>query len=435
MSKTVKKLKDIFKIGKWPIITAGVLLTYLVVSLVVSSISNKVDETGIKIGSLTRKQTLNAIEQENRENVSAVADFNYYGESLNLFRTKYYIGIKYAETFAGQNIVLVNLETNQQIKFEVLSDKLDQEIMLSKLDDGFYAVYESDAYGKISRLYMENVLTSDNKFTTICRNNTIRTIELIANAQYFDGEKTKEPLLDKNYLYFKVTSQTAPEAQYDIAIVTSPSITGNKAVSLVGEDFGTSSEAEQLNDIAMKVKEQLEAQGYRVTLIKNNYGENINFYGENGVVGRVYNSQVKYMIFLDMIKEDTKMTRTKLVYSQYTQNEFAHYVFNALRENTTIFTDSTRLTNSSVTKSKYLNDNVNYDGDYEIREVSGSVLGTGIFSATSTENAFAKEYNYGVNCIKLILCNIGDASSVNNFKQNKDAIANAIAKGTIEYLK
>ncbi len=75
-----------------------------------------------------------------------------------------------------------------------------------------------------------------------------------------------------------------------------------------------------------------------------------------------------------------------------------------------------------------------YDGEYEIRETGGSVLGTGTYSETATQNANYTDNIYGINTIKIITTNIYDADSVSLWTSCKDSVAQAIADAFLQYL-
>ena len=84
-----------------------------------------------------------------------------------------------------------------------------------------------------------------------------------------------------------------------ILISTSPALTMT-GVSLVGEVVGNFVEAEQVYELALKIKADLEAKGLKVLLLKDEFGQDIQYYGKGGTLEKAYKSGAKYMIHLDM---------------------------------------------------------------------------------------------------------------------------------------
>ena len=83
---------------KWnvliPLALAVILTVYLIIALIVGLITNKggkkpVNHDIYNICSFNGNQTYQAIVNEDRENPVALEDYNFYGESLNLYFNQY----------------------------------------------------------------------------------------------------------------------------------------------------------------------------------------------------------------------------------------------------------------------------------------------------------------------------------------------------------
>ena len=423
---------------KWnviiPLVICVILTLYLFVSLAIGLISKGGKDDDIyRIGKLTGRQTRETILKENRENPVEIYDYNFYGESLNLFYDYYSLDIAANQTLKNRTVVLKDLLSDNVVRFENLSGKLDSQINLGKLKPGFYSVYIEEGE-TLQRVYMSRVLTLDNTFYTVMRNNQSTKVELLANKALFDSPKKEESLLDKNYLYIRVDAVTAEEyGEVDVAISTAPAMSGDVAVSPVGEERNGIVEAEEMFEMAQAVAARLQEAGLKVAILKDSFDDPILYYGQDGVAHRAYRNNAKYLIHLDMYIDTTT---TGVFYSNYTGNDFARAIFTRLMSDTSLFESEDKLRNCTTVTSSLLNDDMLYDQDWVIREAGGAVLGAGRFSQTSTANAaFAKDRIYGINTVDLVFINIKDKEQVDSWLANKAKAAEAIAQGIIDYLK
>ena len=417
---------------KWgvaiPLFICVVLILYLLISLIVGLAHPKqpAEMNIYSIGDLTGRQTYEIIMAEDRTEGIEVKDYNFYGESLNMYFSKYTVDISNANTLKGKKVVFKNLLADESIEFDC-SDKVDDQIILSKLKPGFYSVYIPS--GEVNkRVYMTAQLTTNNIFRTVTRNGHYLEIELIANSKLFDEEGQEVSTLDKNYLYVKVTDHEAaivPKAEYDVVISTSPALTVT-GVSLVGLEDNGVVQAEEMYQVAEKVAEKLTAAGLKVKILKSTYDENILFYGPNGTLNQAYNAKAKYMIHLDMSDEDDYYT----IYSCHTKGSFAKSVFSKIRSDADIYGSDEYLIESPTWE-----DGVS-DYVYPIREAGGVVLNAGkILQAASDNVTFAAKNIFGINTIYIETANIHNAENVDQWVQNKTKVAEAIAQGIIDYLK
>ncbi|MBR5048196.1 MAG: hypothetical protein IKX74_00855 [Erysipelotrichaceae bacterium] len=417
-----------------PMAVCAFLIIYLLVSLIIGLFFKGGKEMDIyRIGRYTGRQTYELIMKEDRANPVPVYDYNYYGESLNLYFDFYGMDLPASVTLRDKTVVLKDFCSDSVITFENLSEKADSQIDLASIPDGFYGVYLME--NEISeRVYMNHTVSFDDEIYTVTRDGKNRRIQLLANQKLFDTADAETSVLDRNYLYIKVET-VAPEEyhQYDIAISTSPAMSGDVAVSPNGEEKNGIVEAQEMYELAQAVADRLTAAGYKVLILKETYNENALYYGADGLLKRAVDAGCRYMIHLDM---EIDSTIPGVIYSNYTANNFARAIFTRLMNETELFSDESRLHACKLVQSTLLADGISYDQDWVIREAGGAVLGGGRFSATSGKNASFEANNvYGINTVSIRLCNIRDAEVVNRWLANKQAAAAAIAEGIKDYLK
>ncbi len=416
---------------KWkttiPAIICVILFLYLIISLIVTLFSGSSKDIDIyKIGDLNGKKTLEVINKEDRSNPVEVKDYNFYGESLNLYFDTYSLSISRSNTLNGKTVVLKDLlDENNVIEFADLTNKIDDQIDLGKLNDGFYSVYLKDGE-TLSRLYYSSIISYDNYMYTVRRNGTSKKVEIIADKTLFDQEGSNESVLDNNYIYIKVSTATDEEnTQYDFAISTAPALVYD-GVSLVGVEDNGIVEAQELYELATNLKTALEAKGFKVLILKDEYDQDISYYGTNGVLYKAYNSKAKYMIHLDMDEYGNKA----LLYSTKSSGKLAKGIFDSLMSSTTLYESTDYLSSCDLA-----DDDIN-DSQYEIREAGGVVLAAGTYSESSQQNAsFASNNKFGIDTIEIITTNINDVSDVTNWLENKTKAVDAIVNGILAVIK
>lgn len=420
----MKKRKIKWKVAI-PMAVLALLVLYLVLSLVIGLFTKKPSESNMFTPcNLTGKQTLKILENEDRTNVAVVKDYNFYGESLNLYYEVYDRNMAKSGTLDGKQIVLIDMCSDNKITFDI-SRNLDAQIDIAKLKPGFYSIYTLEGE-KYTRLYADKSITRDNVLYSVTRNGKRIRVELVANQKLFDAEGATESRLDRPYLYLNVTSEAVSEetSEYDLVIITAPALTLDH-VSPVGESANGIVEATELQAVADQLKNILTEKGLKVNVIKGGGDEYLKYYGKAGVVGKAYNSGAKYAIYLDMVTLDYEIL---MVHSSYVSDSFASSVFSKLK-------GIGLYSGNELTKSNRLDgDSGEADAYFEIRELGGVGLGTGTFSSTSAQNADYKNYKKGINAIEIITTNIRNASSVSLWNQKKADMAKAIAEGVLEYL-
>lgn len=400
-----------------------ILLLYFVITFTGSfSHKEEPDPEVYKICTYTGKQTLEAVDAEERAEAVTIRDFNYYGESLNLYFQNYELGMSTVDTMKGQSVVLVDMCTGEKTIMKC-SEKVDSQIDLGQLKAGFYAVYLQSGE-TMKRICFESKQFEDTTFYTVTRNSQRAKVQLIADKALFNEENATENRLDKDYLYIKVDFENVSEntTVYDVVITTAPSLTAN--ASAVGAKANGITEAEELFDVAEQIKAELEAAGLKVDILKDSYNEQVWYYGEDSVLQRAYQSRAKYMLNLDMLGANS-YSAPDVYYSEYTEGRLASAIVQQINATQVL---ELKAVSSGLTKD-------NFDDTFEIREAGGLVLGAGRYSASSQKNAsFAEENRYGINTVLIVYINIDKANAVNSFTSNKAALAKATAQGVLDCL-
>lgn len=405
-----------------------ILFLYLIISLLISLFSGSNKDVDIyKIADFSGNKTLQIINSEDRSNSIEVKDYSFYGESLDLYFSNYSLSMPKSDTLNGKTVVLKDLIDDKNIiTFENLTNEIDNQIKLDELKDGFYSIYLQNGE-VLSRLFYSSVLSYDNVFYTVRRDGQIKKIELIADKSLFDYQKKKETVnvLDNNYLYLKVSTVAADQSsQYDIAISTAPALV-YEGVSLTGVEDNGIVESEQLYQLALDIKAQLESKGLKVLLIKDTHDQDIAFYGNGGVLNKAYSSKAKLFIHLDMDEYGDKA----VLYSSKSSSQLASAIFTGLLNDCNIYENDQYLLASSLTEDG------NNDAQFEIREAGGKLLAAATYSENSQNNkSFAYDNRYGMNAVDVILTNINEADDVANFLNNKDKIVTSIVSGICSYL-
>lgn len=418
---------------KWnvviPLGLSVILVLYLLISLIAGLFGPKTGNLDIyTIGNFNAKKTLDIINNEDRSQPILIKDYNFYGESLNLYFESYGDDITKSNTLNGKSVILKDLiNSNNVVTFADLTKDVDNQINLNKLTPGFYSLYIVD--GDVTfRAYYQSVLSVNNTLYTVSRYGKNYKIEIIADKHLFDeiNSEKKKPLtdvLDQNYIYIKVTvAEEYP--QYDIALSTSPALTMS-GISLVGEQVGDFIEAQQVYELALKVKSELEAKGLRVLILKDEYGQDIQFYGKGGTLEKAYKSGAKYMIHLDM----DFYGKTGIMYANRSSGRMAKAIFNYISTETDIYPNEKYLSKCDVDTNGVT------DLQYEIREAGGVVLSAGVYSESSQKNTFAYNNKYGIDTTQIVTINMSDSKARSLWSQQKDKVASAIVKGILEYLQ
>lgn len=400
-----------------------ILALYFIITLAGSFFKKEEpDPVVYKVCTYNGKETLQKVAEEDRSDIVLLKDYNYYGESLNLYFETYTINQSSFATMKGQTVVFTNMCDGESVSFTPGAE-VDSQIDLGSLKAGFYSVYIKNGE-TTKRVYFDSRLTQDTSFTTVTRDGKRAKVQLLADSALFNQENATADVLDHNYLYVRVDFEEVPEvtSTYDVVITTAPSLTLN--ASVVGAKANGITEAEELYNVALTIQSELEAAGLKVRILKDSFDENIQYYGPGGVLDRAYQSKAKYMINLDMLGANSYST-PNIYSSSLTSGTMADKISKALKETELHTLEAVKASQTST----------GYDDVYEIREAGGLVLGAGTYSESSRSNESFAAYNrYGINTVLVVYIDINSASEVRTFTENEQAIAKATAQGLLEYL-
>ena len=217
----------------------------------------------------------------NVENINAsITDFYIYGNHFNIN------GILDINNISFDNFSLVLKNDNEEIKldcnFELKDNKLffstsnliNTGINLDKLDVGnYYLLIKYEDKEKIKYYSLKNDTTYDNiEYYTISNNNGNNKINIKFDKTLIDNKNI-------NYTNINIKQSKLPNDVYDITI--DPGHGGIDSGASYKYNGVTYNEADIALEIAMKLKHELEKDGYKV-LITRDSDENLDYYGESG---------------------------------------------------------------------------------------------------------------------------------------------------------
>ncbi len=145
--------------------------------------------------------------QNTRKETYTIQDYQFYGESLNVFAQAYQLGEK--DDVKRKSITLHNLCNEETITY-TMEDSADRQIDLVEPQEGFYALSIHDVQ-KDKQLVYANVLHSE-PYYTVRRNGKVKRITLIADASI------SEPALSQNTLFLQIEEVDPQEDVADVFI-------------------------------------------------------------------------------------------------------------------------------------------------------------------------------------------------------------------------
>jgi len=401
------------------------LVIYMLVFLVskIFSGGKKSDEStasSFTACSLSASKLKKTITSENYEKTYAIGDYVIYGENLAFYTGEYSVGA--SSGFGKGTLILRDLCTGTEIKMEKPSGDIQGQINLASIPDGFYEVFvEENLIEK--RVYMTNSL-SGVSVNTATRDGSYKTVSLYADATMFNDKNAEENALDNNYLFVDVRSSAEANTEYDVVLYPGPIVYNGSYYDTTANGIR---ESTAMYELAVAVKSKLEAKGYKA-YIPLASGEFTEFYGDSGTLKKIYNSKAKYMVTFAIYGIDEGQG-IDLTYSSYVSSDFAQSIYDSLTaDNLTVGLSG----DSSVHASRH--DDEGYDSDYDIRDTGGKALGAGLDGEVSVEGASFATKKAGLETVFLNLLNAGNAEDVENYLNNTDKFAEAIAQGIINHL-
>jgi len=354
-----------------------------------------------------------------------LAEHLYYGETLNIYNEPFELGK--IDPFVGKTVILRNICDGTELVY-MMESNIDRQIPLDALPQGFYEVYVMENLVK-TRLIAQDSFYDE--FYTIRRHNGLgMEIEIVADKDLIESPLENQTILDKNYVFIRVTEKEVPEAIYDVVIDPSKYQTSDN--NIIKNDVNV---AEALFDSATLLKEKLEAYGLKVFITRDN--EIIDRWGLDGRMAKIYNVKAKYYIALDINDSPNANDKgARIIYSHYTSNRFATAIFDAYlqQDDLTIYGVGSPGNKLGIISGRILEDKMDVNTD--VRETGGKILGAAKYSETAAENeSFALNNPYGVQSILLDLLFISNQHDYDLYTTQHDALIENIALGFADYLQ
>lgn len=417
---------------KWKIVIPLILLFATVFYLIISILFFRPEEKqGVEICDYSASKTENILLKES-EDIYEFSDYFYYGENLNLLKDPY--DMEKTDDLIGKTIKLKNLCTGEEIIFQL--DKIDHQIDLSDLNEGFYEVYVVNNLEDY-RLTSLNELTDT--FYTAVRAGKTQKVDLIATSNYLNLETP----LAYNYVYFKVTQSQPQPNTFDILIDPAG---GNDDYG-TGVDLGYQGygllENDEMYEAAVLLKEKLEEYGLSVGITKDEKNKLIDTNGFEGRVYHGYNNNAKYYFNLQFNSSPyPSISGIEITHSYYASSTIANQIIHDMENNVGLAGNSYNnlMQVEGVVAPSLIagaDGRAVYDSVLQIRESGGMATGAAMVSdsARGLNGGFALNNRYGMqaNVIKFVY--VSNQEDAQLWKDKKEEIIQSLADSIASYLQ
>ena len=413
---------------KWhvaiPLLCLIIVLIYMIVHILFPKQDN---EEGIKICTHDTSRTYSLLNKE-YENIYEINDYFFYGENLTLLQNEY--KLNQSDDLFGKTIQLRNLCNDKKILFQ-LTNKIDQQIDLGELENGFYEVY-------VVNNLQEYRVTSTNEindiFYTITRNNMSKKVELISTNNYLNDIELKH-----NYVYINISSDLIQRESYDILIDPFGGSSDTGEVRWGYEANGLR-ENEEMFKAALALKEKLEEYGFVVGITKDRVDQQIDISGENGRIHLGYNKNAKLFINLQINASQYSSARgIEITHSAYSSSTLAYQIIHDLEENTSLIGSLNYpgdVQNGVVKTYRLagLSGEKIYDPNSQIRETGGVATGAGSMNSSyQTLNSFAVNNKKGMQSLVMHLVYITNPVDYKIWTESYSDLMSSIADSIATY--
>jgi N-acetylmuramoyl-L-alanine amidase len=385
----------------------------------------------------TASKTQSLLNKKSYTDTIQMGDYLLYGETLNLYQSKYQVDVK--DSFIGKTLTLVNLcdEKKGQADYKkewtfLLDGKVDGQIPLEVLSPGFYEVF-------VTQDLINKRLVSTAKvaavFNTLRRTNgNGKTFDLVADNRLVNTEGDQPALMDKNYVFLRVKEEPVDTKIADIYIDAGHNTPSGNGVE-TGRNVNGLIEADETYKMSLLLKAEFEKYGLTVILARENEGDVIAQYGLNGRLDKAYKSKAKYYIEVQLNGSiDTSVHGEQIFYSSFSSNRLAAEVFKSIQ--TAGGGASTNRTSGNNPGVNACYRDAGLDTRPIIRESGGRVLGAGTYSEASRENAsFAANAVLGMQTVTIEYGFITNAADAAFWKRNKELLAKKTVEGFVKDLQ
>lgn len=360
---------------------------------------------------------------ETPEDVIMVTDYFTYGENLSFFHEPYRLDTR--DEFVGKTLRLTNLCT-QEMRDYLIEASVDGQIPMDDLPFGIYALQVNV---NLQRLQLVSTTALSDTFTTINRQTETKAIQIYAQPT---SDIVAAPIL------LEVKPITLSEEVYDVVIDPGHRSEFNRP------DLGTIAnnliEAEENYRLAVSLKEELEAFGLRVLILREEK-ENTNIYGNAGRLFKTYASQAKYYIELQMVgNTNANVQGTQVIHSSYSSSRLGSSVHRQLIDNTSLVSTNNRgRGNIQGILPAALAEGIDtqmYDGRFTLRETGGKALGAAQFSefSSNANKSFSFQNRRGVHGLIIEVIHLTHEPSATAWPNEYPLYAKEIARGFANYL-
>jgi len=420
---------------KWRVIIPSFILITLIVYIMFNLIFPKdllIEAPGYVICDYSQTKTQSVLNQLTYEDKIELNDYLFYGETLNIYNSKY--DINSIDYFIGKTIKLRDVCNGNEWVY-MLGKNVDEQIPIENLPGGFYEVFVVD------NLKEKRLVTSEelyDEFYTVRRDGVSKKVDIISDKDLLRDEEDSLPIMDDNYFYIRILEQTLEEDNpeiYDVYIDAAHNTISYNYVEK-GRTANDIVEADELYRIAVSVKEKLEAKGLKVLLSREAEDTVINQYGIDGRSYKAYQANVKHYIELNLNFTTNEETRgSRIIYSSYSTNKFATSLFKSylLTPGLVAYGRETNSNIAGVLSSSRYN---NLDSYPVIREAGGRILSAGTISdlAIDQNSEFNKDERNGMQSVSLELFFVSSPLDVSVYQNEFEALTTNIANGYLKYL-
>ncbi|MFV0254656.1 MAG: hypothetical protein ACK5G7_00775 [Erysipelotrichaceae bacterium] len=407
---------------KWEAIIPALIILVIIIFLLVKIIGGFLFSGDSRNSLYCESNSIKIVEgliDSDYTNIETVGDYFAYGESLVLTSTNYDL-IGKSNDFVDETFVAKNLCTGKEYSFTTTIE-LDNFIKYSTLDVGLYILYHQVNGNNVPLKFNNSV---NDSFTTVTRDNTHKTVNLIADSNYF-SEMGEEYKLKDNIVLLDVKEKAIVDGVYDIIIDPSFNDIGDETYS--NDVNAGSDESVLLYQMASEIVSELNNLGFKATMTRQSANDPMLTYGEDSRVGRTMNSGAKYYLGLSLLNGNGEDSGASLIYSSYSSNNFASVVKTALDSSGIIF-EGEGVFETEIT-------NTGYDQEIDIREIGGKALQAGTYSSYTKEmNGIFAGLTQGVQGVKFNLGYFNNEADMSNLTTNSTKWSKAIADGVAEYL-
>lgn len=423
--------KRVYK-KRWKVFISFLVLVGLIIYAIVFAIidHNKPVSKAFSVCDLSSDKTVELLNTKASENI-VVNDYTFYGESLGLYQETY--GMELKDQFAGKTFTLTNLCNNEEVSL-TMDTKIDQKLPLYELSAGIYDIEVIDNLVKKRIVFAEKMDIP--KFHTVKRNGIINEISLIGDANLLADS---DIVMDQNYAFIQV-KEISNDEELDVYIDPygmNMDITYEADEGKVANDL---SEAKEMYETALIMKQSLEDLGLRVGISKQSFDEIGKAYGKDGRLAPAYEKKAKYYLFLRFNSSEVESAKgVEIYHSAYASSTLAKTMMYELKKNLGMQGSamySTDPANPGINASiliKGVDDRVGYDNNLYLRESGGRATFAGQYS----ENAINDNSQYavanGMMGLEIDFAYISNTEDATFWKDNKDKIAKesalAFAKG------